>query len=94
MREQTAEVERISGVWHTRGLPGVTREWNDPFYCPKQIAPPSSQGTLMEYKRMKREEAEFRAEGPYFSKGKLPPPPALQGLEEEEKERWGELKDF
>lgn len=85
MREQTAEVERISGVWHTRGLPGVTREWNDPFYCPKQIAPPSSQETLMEYKRVKREETEFRAEGPYFSKGKLPPPPALQGLEEEEK---------
>ena len=77
---QTEEVERISGVWHTRGLPGVTREWNDPFYVPKLIAPPSSHETLMEYKRIKARDAEFRAEELHFSKGKLPPAPALKHL--------------
>jgi hypothetical protein len=80
MRAQTEEVERISGVWHTRGLPGVTREWNDPFYVPKLIAPPSSHGTLMEYKRIQARDAEFRAEELQFSKGKLPPAPALKHL--------------
>ena len=80
MRAQTEEVERISGVWHTRGLPGVTREWNDPFYVPKLIAPPSSHETLMEYKRIKARDAEFRAEELHFSKGKLPPAPALKHL--------------
>jgi len=80
MRAQTEEVERISGVWHTRGLPGVTREWNDPFYVPKLIAPPSSHETLMEYKRIKARDAEFRAEELQFSKGKLPPAPALKHL--------------
>ena len=29
MRDETKELERLRGVWHQRGLPGVSRDWND-----------------------------------------------------------------
>ena len=28
MRDETKELERLRGVWHERGLPGVSRDWN------------------------------------------------------------------
>jgi hypothetical protein len=29
MKEETRELERNRGIWNTRGLPGVSRDWND-----------------------------------------------------------------
>ena len=29
MRDETKELERLRGVLHKRGLPGVSRDWND-----------------------------------------------------------------
>lgn len=39
LRAETKELERLRGVWHQRGLPGVERDWND-ITEPKQAVPP------------------------------------------------------
>ena len=71
LREQTAELERLRGVWEERGLPGASRDWNAPTRAAEAQAPLA----LPEYKAFKEYEARQRAVimGAHASGGKEQP---------------------
>ena len=54
MRDETKELERLRGVWHKRGLPGVSRDWND-VPEPTAAMPPLADARYAAYVEARKE---------------------------------------
>ena len=55
LRSETKELERLRGVWHQRGLPGVERDWNE-VVDPKNTEPPLADARYKAYVEEKEKE--------------------------------------